>query len=513
LKFINKNEKDALKTFLLKKLDTFKPQDVTQITIISTWLLEIFLNQLNILKDKGDQEEYKACQDEFRGFISNPSVKEHLNPATAYNIIASHGRVEEMLYFAILIEDYERVITYHLQQNDYKEALSVMSKQTSKEIYYKFSPLLMEHVPYETVNTWLHEDLDPKALIPAIMKYDPSTNPPGNTQNQAIRYLYQSIQKPANRDPVIFNLLLSLYAQQADDQQLLSFLSNFRENFDLQYALRLCTQHNKTKACILIYSAMGLYEEAVELALKYKDLEQAKENAEKPDDDDALRKKLWLRIARHVVEEEKNIQKAMAFLKECELLKIEDVLPFFPDFVLIDDFKNEICAALEEYNRHIEGLVEEMDEATQSAEAIRGDIRDLRNKYGIVAANSKCHLCNFPLLTRQFYLFPCQHYFHADCLTNEVMKHLSPSQRQRVQDLNDKISKDPGKQPAYQPSSYSSMQSEPEAVAPSEANQLRTTLDELIASECVLCGDIMIKSIEKPFVNDSEIEIIRGWEL
>ena len=35
------------------------------------------------------------------------------------------------------------------------------------------------------------------------------------------------------------------------------------------------------------------------------------------------------------------------------LLKIEDVLPFFPDFVLIDDFKEAICTSLEEYNRQI----------------------------------------------------------------------------------------------------------------------------------------------------------------
>lgn len=40
-----------------------------------------------------------------------------------------------------------------------------------------------------------------------------------------------------------------------------------RRFFDLQYALRLCTQHGKAQACILIYGAMGLYEEAVELAL------------------------------------------------------------------------------------------------------------------------------------------------------------------------------------------------------------------------------------------------------
>jgi hypothetical protein len=33
------------------------------------------------------------------------------------------------------------------------------------------------------------------------------------------------------------------------------------------------------------------------------------------------------------------VKRAMEFLHECDLLKIEDILPFFPDFVTIDHFK------------------------------------------------------------------------------------------------------------------------------------------------------------------------------
>ena len=54
--------------------------------------------------------------------------------------------------------------------------------------------------------------------------------------------------------------------------------------------------------------------------------------------------------------EEKRVhmQGALMFLKETDgVLKMEDVLPFFPDFVLIDDFKEAICTSLEEYNRQI----------------------------------------------------------------------------------------------------------------------------------------------------------------
>lgn len=36
----------------------------------------------------------------------------------------------------------------------------------------------------------------------------------------------------------------------------------------MKYALRLCSEHNKQKACVHIYSTMGLFEEAVDLSLK-----------------------------------------------------------------------------------------------------------------------------------------------------------------------------------------------------------------------------------------------------
>ena len=72
--------------------------------------------------------------------------------------------------------------------------------------------------------------------------------------------------------------------------------------------------------------------------------------------------------------------RAMDLLQECSLLKIEDVLPFFPDFVTIDHFKDAICTSLTEYNAHIEELKEEMKGATESAKNIRSDIQDIRNK-------------------------------------------------------------------------------------------------------------------------------------
>ena len=67
-------------------------------------------------------------------------------------------------------------------------------------------------------------------------------------------------------------------------------------------------------------------------------------------------------------------------MKESELLKIEDVLKFFPDFVVIDEFKAEITASLDECSTRIADLKDEMKEYTESADRIRDDIKALRNR-------------------------------------------------------------------------------------------------------------------------------------
>lgn len=135
------------------------------------------------------------------------------------------------------------------------------------------------------------------------------------------------------------------------------------------------------------------------------DVDLAKQCADLPEEDEELRKKLWLKIARHVVQEEEDVQTAMACLASCPLLKIEDVLPFFPDFVTIDHFKEAICSSLKAYNHHIQELQREMEEATASAQRIRRDLQELRGRYGTVEPQDKCATCDFPLLNRPFYLF------------------------------------------------------------------------------------------------------------
>ncbi|KAI7896992.1 Pep3/Vps18/deep orange family-domain-containing protein [Mucor mucedo] len=334
LMFVEKGEVDALRVYLTNKLNRLRKNDQTQKTIVATWLVEIYLSKLNELEDLASSahcsptpneatslipnteayflEQLDDVRDEFKSFLE--SYNGNLHRPTTYKLIASQGRNDEFLFFASLIGDYDKVISHWITEKNWSKALTVLSKEADPDVFYKFSPVLMENDPYET--------------------------------NQAIRYLSHVVTSLNNTDPAIHNFLLTLYATQktADETALLTFLKNEgREmHYNLDYALRLCTQNGRTQSCVHIYSQMGLYEEAVNLALKNHDVELARINADKPEDDDVLRKKLWLTIAKHVVQDNKDIKTALEFLKQSNLLKIEDILPFFPDFVLINDFKVDI---------------------------------------------------------------------------------------------------------------------------------------------------------------------------
>ncbi|XP_043930132.1 vacuolar protein sorting-associated protein 18 homolog isoform X2 [Protopterus annectens] len=519
LKFIEAKQEEALKEFLVKKLSTMNPSEKTQVTLLVTWLTELYLNRIGTLEgdDISKQNLYTEVRNEFRRFISNPKIKECLfnNRVLIYDLLASHGNLEDMVFFSVIMQDYERVISHHCQHDDYEAALDVLSKHKDEKLFYKFSPVLMQHIPKKVVNAWksMSKKLDAKNLIPALVNYSQS----GSTEQitEAIRYMEFCVYELEVTDQAIHNYLLSLYAQYQPNS-LLWYLEQAgtdpkQINYDLKYALRLCAEHGHNRACVHIYRIMGLYEEAVDLALQV-DVDLAKSCTSIPEveEDVELQKKLWLKVARHVVQEEKDVKKAMACLSCCNLLKIEDILPFFPDFVTIDHFKEAICSSLEEYNLHIDELKKEMEEATESAKRIREDIQEMRNKYGVVESNDKCSSCDLPLLNRPFYLFLCNHMFHYDCLLQEVHPHLSSFKQNKLEELKLKLAA------TGQPAKSRNQRKDEDTVSLGKGQisreQIKADIDDIIASECFYCGELMIKSVSKSFINPEMYEEeLQSW--
>jgi vacuolar protein sorting-associated protein 18 len=455
--FVDNDQQDALRKYLLTKIGTYKKSSIMQRIMIASWLVEIFMSKLNSLDDtiitkaelsetlnpEQTKNQLETIRTEFQEFVKK--YKSDLDRKTTYDIISSHGREEELLFFASAVNDYNYVLGYWMQRERWREVLDVLNKQTDPEIFYRYSSGLITHVATDLVDILMrHPDLEPRNLIPALLNYDRNFQGP-LSQNQAVRYLLHVINQLNSTDAAVHNTLISIYASHPskDESALLFYLESQGDepSFDSDFALRLCIQHSRVQSCVHIYSTMGQYLQAVELALEHSEIGLASLVADRPLSNPALRKKLWLAVAKKVISQSNGIKTAIEFLKRCDLLKIEDLIPFFPDFVVIDDFKEEICAALEDYSRNIDALKKEMDESAQTATNIKIDIAALDHRYAIVEPGEKCYICGLPLLSRQFFVFPCQHAFHSDCLGRKVMEQVGLGKGKRIRELQGQISK------------------------------------------------------------------------
>ncbi|BBH00075.1 zinc ion-binding protein [Prunus dulcis] len=517
LKFITVNEQDALRTFLLRKLDSLAKDDKCQITMISTWATELYLDKINRLLLEDDtaldnrNSEYHSIMKEFRAFLSD--CKDVLDEATTMRLLESYGRVEELVFFASLKELHEIVVHHYIQQGEAKKALEVLQKPSVPiDLQYKFAPDLIMLDAYEAVESWMAtNNLNPRKLIPAMMRY--SSEPHArNETHEVIKYLEYCVHRLHNEDPGVHNLLLSLYAKQEDDSALLRFLQ-FKFGKDGKMA------QSSSMIPSMLYAFASRKSECVPV-----DPELAMAEADKVEDDEDLRKKLWLMVAKHVIEQERgakreNIRKAIAFLKETDgLLKIEDILPFFPDFALIDDFKEAICSSLEDYNNQIELLKQEMNDATHGADNIRNDISALAQRYAVIDRDEECGFVSEYQLARgytsvgqmaPFYVFPCGHAFHAECLIAHVTRSTNESQAEYILDLQKQLTLLDGE--ARKDTNGSLTEETITSMAP--VDKLRSQLDDAVASECPFCGDLMIREISLPFILPEEQQQNNSWEI
>jgi hypothetical protein len=507
LSLIDNAQEDALRKYLTTKLGSYKKSSYMQRVMIATWLVQLFMAKLNALDDMvatkaelientdagGAKRELEKARGEFQEFITK--YKSDLDAKTTYEVISSHDREEELLFFANTITDYDFVLSYWVQREQWNEALSVLNKQSNPETFYRYSNVLMTHVATGLVEILMRRNnIDAQKMIPALLTYNENASVP-LPQNQAVRYLNYVVTNDFSVPASVHNTLISIMASHPSSSEtaLLGYLETQPSPplYDADFALRLCIQHNRVQSCVHIYSTMGQYQQAVELALQHDDIDLAAIVADRIEGNDQVRKRLWLLIAEKKIKEASSIKEAISFLKQCELLKIEDLIPFFPDFVVIDDFKEEICEALEEYSRHIDNLKQEMDISQHTAEQIKAEIAALDHRYAIVESGERCWICTLPVLSRQFFVFPCQHAFHSDCLGKRVLENSGSSKRKRIKDLQTEVNQGLSIGPQRQ--------------------KLVAELDALVAEQCVLCGDLGIKQIDEPFIHAGDD--VEAWAI
>ncbi|KAJ9515226.1 hypothetical protein QJQ45_002352 [Haematococcus lacustris] len=402
-----------------------------------------------------------------------------LDVGTTVNLLGAYGRMDDLLVFAQVGSG---------RVGGASRALAVLRKPScAPALTYRFAPALVAAAPQETVDHLIaaRPPLEPRLLIPALLRFvEPGASAAGRAA--VLRYVEYALEVLKSQDKAVHNLAAALHTLADSEAGLLSYLARAhtasgRPLYDLKYVLRMAMERNKPRAAVKLLCKLGMYEDAVSKALAV-DLALSKEVAMAPpgEEEEGLRRRLWLAIAQHVVQQAvlavgvqhalyahcacyeqggasshgpaaqaAAIKQAVEFLKEAGgLLKIEDVLPFFPDFVTIDNFKEAICDSLERYNRQIEVLKCEMEESTEIADAVRADLAVLATRTATVSLAAPCARCGRPLANTppdsaigtlpaggampSFLVFPSGLVYHGSCCAAEVCELAAPIIKQRV---------------------------------------------------------------------------------
>ncbi|XP_048483000.1 vacuolar protein sorting-associated protein 18 homolog isoform X2 [Plutella xylostella] len=505
LKFLEANETEALKVYLGKRLDALDEDDKTLIPMLVIWMTELFVSQLSHLKRIGenDTQKFHQIQSDFEVFLLQPKVTQcmpHVK-SVIYDIMSSHGDKNNLIKLTVLNEDYENVVAQNIYMKSYLEALNTLQTLKKPELFYQFAATLMDKAPKYTVNALIAQGtrLIPSKLLPAFLACE-------NDEEHVLeimRYLEFMVDNFNIQDRAIHNYLVTLYAEQQPDT-LLKYLTKQGTDpalvcYDAHYALRICLEKDLLEASVSLSALLGQWEAGVGRALRDNPAAALK-LARRADPEIAYT--LYKNIAEHVISKNQDVSEAMALLAECPELKIEDILPFFSDIVNIDDFREPICQSLQEYNNQIEELKAEMEEATKSAEYVRSEIQLFRNCSVLVSVSDSCSLCALALLLRPFYLFPCAHRFHADCLRAEIQPTLGPARRNKLADLQRQLN-------TFTNAELSAATSNGLPLR----EVIRNEIDDIVASECVYCGEHMIQCIDKPFISDEDWDRVkREWE-
>ena len=493
--FLMKNDYKNLQKYLSEysnnNLDVKK--DMVQLTLVYFLLFNIHLKQnpkinhnYNDLEEANQNsdninliEQNKASLEEFRNFIKEN--KDYLNPETVYQILEKNGRMEELIEYATIIQDYERVILYYINEKNIPRVIYKLNQFANStnngdilkklcNIFQQNVHLLFKQCPKESI-TLLKEKFQKYADMEIIIRAIVSTTDKdelniGNgskikikhddnekediekkeikkkNENEILSYLRYMIEnedklKSDKEEKNIHNLYIYYLSKSESSQdELIEYLKtplNKDDNiysfyktkkevlFQLDYAKKLF--RNNPEALSLVLALMGKYSEGVKLALKTntkKSLEISKFIASNAQGE-KLQKKLWIDI---FCDNKQNEKDPIKIMKESKILKIEDVLPYISDEIKIEDFRAQISKCINEYEENINHLKEDINNYNKANETIINDIYKINKKSTeIKYGECKCDICQKVIKDRNLYLFPCGHIFDAICIKNSLINY------------------------------------------------------------------------------------------
>lgn len=507
--------------YLLVKFAHEKANKIRAV-VLSSWIVELYLRTLDSGPFFG-----KNVGDLLDAFLTeNHKILDH---EIVQQLCAALGRMDKLLLFARLLEKYEIIVDYHIEQGDWKLALRDMTHfyaantEEAKLYIVRNATQLLLSAPKATTELWLRLDLAFPLLLPAIMAYNDTHKVPV-AENACLQFLHKLVFEKGVRNAAVNNyyLLALITHQNAADNtviiktiiKVLDLLAEDRKGklYDPNLLLRLSIRFQKYHpAILLLMRDFKLYDSALQLALENHLTELAElvlttygtmETRSKLENETfGTGKKLWMMYARYLIDlvcQGKQIELALGtessdlkavlghLLKlsnKSATLSLKDLLLLLPPDVMIGDFKEEVVDALNEYNSQINQLNAEMKQSTEIKNNLKAQIEHSqtneakRKIYTIIEPGEACPMCKKLIIDRGFIVFPnCHHAFHKDCTLRYYLQQKGDYRFKKI------------------------------LQAFKEGLTEKAELDQLMVKECFLCNEGYLNGLDDPLVEEEGTE-------
>lgn len=527
--------KGPIRELLESKLSTLSSQDVVERTVVSTWLLELLVDEA------GDADSRVGCEDTIdprAGQVSRfvTQYADCLDPRATVSLLETYGRTNDLLAYAQARGDAHAEVELLMSLGKTAHAIRVLRKPSSNlELVYKYAAPMVKCAPSETVSLWMDilearrvpvggrwndtpaatarnvsRGLDALKLLPAMAPYA-HVGASREIRTEIIRFVNFAIDinpmgagnAASERNPhascltALYDLNVGLLSVDAENEVVLvEKLAAHRTRYDPLQALRLCTDRGRTRAATALLVELGLWKDAVHGALELGDVELARSIARRCGDTD-LRKRVSLDIIREMLAADPTCNHALisSVMEESTCISINDVIRLVPDDQRVGAFADLVCSGMR-------AVTAKMGDRALELKLADAALRGITNRFHprtipeSATDASVCASCNRRVLTERppasagpsgglltpHFSFPSGNHYHGACLCYEVGLIMDSVQAASIRSMAQVLA-------ACSPGSQ----------MPSALDKKKRALDAALSAEDPMCGERLVGLIRKPF--------------
>ena len=173
---------------------------------------------------------------------------------TIFQVLQSHGRIDECIKFAEDVQNYETVIVHYINKQEYDLALkkvqTISDEKTKNSIMLRYASVFLKNIASQTLEALKSfKTIDIAKLIPAFMNV-----PKGKAMDEALHYVSEyCIRRRKSREKTVHNLAFYFFAEREKPGELLEYLTQEEIKkqeghaifFEIDYALNVCKQKER----------------------------------------------------------------------------------------------------------------------------------------------------------------------------------------------------------------------------------------------------------------------------